>query len=237
MNGHSTTAAALASRPSPRPGTNVRFLADGGIQRRLLLLLVMIWAIVISHSAARPAPGAEPIAKTTTRPQTVARSLPATVATHNIPRNAAPELQVATWVDQTGPTSPPQLRGKVRLVVFWGVHCQPCLRKIPRLQQLASRHSKSDLVIVGLHNAQISPDRLQKFVRERKLNYLVAIDRRAASRYSFGMTTDAYHVQAIPQAAVVDRDGSLNYVGNFDEALASAEALLSGAAEDPGASR
>jgi peroxiredoxin len=195
--------------------------------QRVFLLLVLLWALMCGLSAGR-VQAQEPAAGT--QPQETSAVALATPR-GNFARVArpAPELQVSAWVDQSGPVTPPRLDGKVQLVVFWGVNCPACVQKIPQVRKAAGRHANSDLVVIGLHNSQISADRVARFARDRQLNYPIAIDRSGRNRYSFGATTTAYQVQAIPHAAVIDRDGSLKYVGDFDDALKAAEQLLKAA--------
>lgn len=161
------------------------------IGHRLFLMLVLVWAIMVSLSAGVQAQtGASP--SETAKPATTkatAVALPLSDVAHLARRETAPELQVAAWVDQSGPVTAPVLSGKIQLVVFWGVNCPACVRKIPKVREVAKRYNDSDLVVIGLHNAHISPQRVAKFVRDRGLNYPIAVDRSAKKRASWGMTT------------------------------------------------
>lgn len=196
--------------------------------QRLFLLLVLLWALMCGLSAGGRVHADDP-APRQDQQKTSAVALATPPGSFARPKRVAPELQVSAWVDQTGPVTPPRLDGKVQLVVFWGVNCPACVQKIPQVRKAANRYAKSDLVVIGLHNAQISADRVARFARDRQLNYPIAIDRSGRNRYSFGATTTAYEVQAIPHAAVIDRDGTLKYVGDFDDALKAAEQLLKAA--------
>jgi peroxiredoxin len=197
--------------------------------QRLFFLLVLLWALMFGLSWGVATHADEPAASPEPR-QTSAVALVTSPSTHARLKRPAPELQVSAWVDQSGPVTPPSREGKVQLVVFWGVNCPACVQKIPQVRKAATRCAGTDLVVIGLHNAQISPDRVVRFARDRELNYPIAIDRSGKNRYSFGATSAAYDVQAIPHAAVIDRDGSLKYVGDFDDALKAAEQLLKGVA-------
>jgi peroxiredoxin len=217
------TRRSVATRLQHLPGASASSSANatGALSRRhrIFLLLVIVWAIVVSHSGLR-------ISRADDSPSRTAIALPPARFSRPLSKARAPELQVVAWFDQKGATTPPELKGKVQLVVFWGVNCPACIKKLPEVRSAASRHAGSDLVVIGLHNAQMSAERLQKFAQARDLDYPLAIDRSADSRYSFGMTTEAYQVRAIPHAAVVDRDGSLRFVGSFEQALQTAESLL-----------
>ena len=191
-------------------------------------MLVLAWAVAVSLSGGARAQTGTAASQTVKKnaPRATAVELPPPRTTHFSRRETAPELRVSAWVDQTGPATAPQLQGKVQLVVFWGVNCPACVKKIPKVRAVAQQYQDSELVVIGLHNAYITPAQVTKFARSRGLNYPIAIDRTANKRSSWGMTTDAYRVRAIPHAAVVDRDGSLKYVGKFETALQQAEALL-----------
>lgn len=230
---HFVASAPLVQRPVQdhlaRSARDSHSPTGGSLGHRLFFLLVLLWAMIValsaggtSHAADMPAPEAP----TSTPVELSPTALPDSGAAHRSRRQIAPELQVAAWIDPTGPVTPPRLRGKVQLVVFWGVNCRACVQKIPKVRQAAARYADTDLVVIGLHNAQISPSRAVKFARDRRLNYPIAIDRTAKNRYSFGMTSDAYQVPAIPHAAVIGRDGTLQFVGQFEQALQKAEALL-----------
>ena len=58
------------------------------------------------------------------------------------------------------------------------------------------------------------------------LEYVLAIDREPTESGWFGATMQAYGVQGIPAAAVIDRAGKLVYLGQFGEALTKAAGLL-----------
>jgi thiol-disulfide isomerase/thioredoxin len=136
------------------------------------------------------------------------------------PGTPAPALDGVTWL--TGDA--PALKGKVLLVDFWGLGCGPCLAELPAVQVAAQKHAAAGLVVVGLHDAHGKTDKVAAYGHEHGLTFPLAIDK--AADKSFGATFQAYGVRAVPNAAVVDREGNVVFVGRFPEALAKAEKLL-----------
>ncbi|WP_422924781.1 sigma-70 family RNA polymerase sigma factor [Singulisphaera sp. PoT] len=138
----------------------------------------------------------------------------------------APAIAPASWLDARGETKPLELAGKVVLIDFWGVGCGPCVAQVPRVREAFDYFRDKGLVFLGLHDSSGTPDAVAKFAREHKIEYPLAIDRASADDVSFGATFEAFGVNSIPSAAVLDRQGNVAFVGTFEEALKSAAKLL-----------
>jgi thiol-disulfide isomerase/thioredoxin len=65
-----------------------------------------------------------------------------------------------------------ELQGKAILLIFFGYRCPPCLREIPRLNSLISKHN-NDLEIVALEVQGLEADELKSFVKEHNIKYKV----------------------------------------------------------------
>ncbi len=108
-----------------------------------------------------------------------------------------------------------ETRGSVVLLDFWGAWCSPCVRNMPRLQDLYDRHAEERLVVV-----LVSTDVLEQ----------TSIDFLAANGYTdftslwepggkagspitqlFGVATRDV---GIPRTFVLDRQGVIRYVGH-----------------------
>jgi peroxiredoxin len=82
--------------------------------------------------------------------------------------------------------------------------------------------------VIGLHDRSGSVEKVAAFAREHGLTFPLAIDQPSSTEPNdwFGATFQAYGIVAIPNAAVVDREGHVAYVGHFPKALQKAEELL-----------
>jgi thiol-disulfide isomerase/thioredoxin len=92
-------------------------------------------------------------------------------------------------------------KGKVVIVNFWATWCGPCKIEIPDFVKLYSEYKDKGLVIVGI-SIDDSPEQLQSFMSEYKMNYPV-----------LQMTPDVESAwgpfYGYPTSFVVARDGSI----------------------------
>ena len=92
-------------------------------------------------------------------------------------------------------------KGKVVIVNFWATWCGPCKIEIPDFVKLYSEYKDKGLVIVGI-SIDDSPEQLQSFMQELKMNYPV-----------LQMTPDVESAwgpfYGYPTSFVVARDGSI----------------------------
>ena len=92
-------------------------------------------------------------------------------------------------------------KGKVVIVNFWATWCGPCKVEIPDFVKLYAEYKDKGLVIVGI-SVDDSPEQLQAFMKEYKMNYPV-----------LQMTPDVESAwgpfYGYPTSFVVARDGSI----------------------------
>jgi thiol-disulfide isomerase/thioredoxin len=91
-----------------------------------------------------------------------------------------PSFDGATgWLNST-PLTTTGLRGKVVLVNFWTYTCINWLRQLPHVRAWAAAYSGLGLVVVGVHTPEFGferdADNVRRAVRERMIDYPVAID-------------------------------------------------------------
>ena len=113
--------------------------------------------------------------------------------------------------------SPESLAGKVVLVDEWGVHCPPCRRLLPVMQEYYQAFKHKPFVIVGSHRQQADKESIKALVDQNKVTFPV---------YSgFGLTSgEPDNGGAIPFIYVVDRLGEVVYSGR--DARAAIEAAI-----------
>src|SRR5258708_1068023 len=63
-------------------------------------------------------------------------------------------------------------KGKVVLLNFWATWCGPCKVEIPAFVELYDRYKDKGFVVVGV-SVDDSPEQLQAFMREYRMNYPV----------------------------------------------------------------
>ncbi|MFH1304084.1 MAG: TlpA disulfide reductase family protein, partial [Planctomycetota bacterium] len=138
----------------------------------------------------------------------------------------APELKPAKWLTVKGESPPPDLKGKVVLIEFWGTRCGPCLAKLPEVRTVARFYADHPFVLIGMHDSYASVSELQKFAEKEEIEYQLAIDKPSTEKGWFGQTMREFGVRGIPKAAVIDQQGNVAFVGYFEEALRTVDRLL-----------
>jgi len=92
-------------------------------------------------------------------------------------------------------------KGKVVIVNFWATWCGPCKVEIPDFVKLYAEYKDKGLVIVGI-SVDDSPEQLQSFMREYKMNYPV-LQMRPEVEDAWGP------FYGYPTSFIVARDGSI----------------------------
>ncbi|HMC88749.1 MAG TPA: sigma-70 family RNA polymerase sigma factor [Gemmataceae bacterium] len=149
------------------------------------------------------------------------------------PGQEAPPIRPATWLNKEGKIDPPDLKGKVVLLYFWDKESIVTIRELQIHQDFAQRLAKKGVVLAGLHKQGVPDEELQSLVQRvnkspSSLPDLLAIDRPAAGADPewLGATFEAYGVHGIPNAALIDRQNRIVYVGGFEKALQKAAVLV-----------
>jgi thiol-disulfide isomerase/thioredoxin len=113
-------------------------------------------------------------------------------------------------------------KGKVVIVNFWATWCGPCKVEIPDFVKLYADYKDKGLVIVGI-SIDDSPEQLQSFMREFKMNYPV-VQMRPEVEDAWGP------FYGYPTSFVVARDGSIctKHLGpaSYDQFASEIKALL-----------
>lgn len=146
----------------------------------------------------------------------------------------------AAWLNGT-PLKPEELRGKVVLLDFWAVWCGPCIATFPHLREWNDKYADKGLVIIGVtRHYQYGWDAEAKrpkreedlsesaenaatleFLKHHELKHRIAV-------MPDGDLSAKYLVSGIPQAVLIDRDGSIRLirVGSGEANAAQLEAMI-----------
>jgi len=116
----------------------------------------------------------------------------------------APDVDAKEWINASGPVSLDQFKDKVVVVEFWATWCPPCRDAIPHLVKLYDKDKDKGLVVIGLTNEKRKSAKIDKFVKEMKMKYIVGTGSTSGKKYG---------VSGIPSAFVVV-DGKIIWQGH-----------------------
>ena len=114
----------------------------------------------------------------------------------------------------------------VVMLDFWATWCPPCVRELPILAEVAAAYKDKGVVFCAV-NEQEKPEKIRDFLKEKKLEFTVALD-------SQGAVGNAYHADAIPLLVLIDKKGVVQSVHlGFDPGIKATltkelDALLAG---------
>ncbi|MEM7228221.1 MAG: TlpA disulfide reductase family protein [Planctomycetota bacterium] len=130
-------------------------------------------------------------------------------AVRSMEGKVAPELQTQWWRDDSATMK--DMRGDIVVLDFWGTWCGPCVRALPKNEELYAKYRDQGVHFVGVATVRGS-SRVTPLADKNKLTYPLAIDDR-------DLTAMAYNVKFYPTYAIVDREGIIQAVGLNPEYL------------------
>ena len=112
--------------------------------------------------------------------------------------------------------------GKVVILNFWATWCVPCLKEIPELIALQSRHANNGLQIIGI--ALQKPEEIIGYVEDLQMNYQILADELPVIKVAedYGNI-----IGALPYTAIIDRQGMVVFVKPVTVTGAEVEAVIS----------
>jgi thiol-disulfide isomerase/thioredoxin len=102
-------------------------------------------------------------------------------------------------------------RGRLVVLSFWATWCPPCLKELPRLEELHRAHGQQGLEIVAVNFGETSRT-VRKFLRaNRVLTLRVTLDPGKAVAQQYG-------VRGIPATVLLDWNGNVRWATTgYDE--------------------
>ena len=100
-----------------------------------------------------------------------------------------------------------KLQGKRGAVlVFFATWCEPCMEEVPHVKALVEATRNEKVLVYGI-NVDQAEQVIQRFVKAKKINYRVLLDKGAK-------VTRQYGVVGIPWIVGVDAGGTIRFVGH-----------------------
>ncbi len=128
--------------------------------------------------------------------------------------DAAPALEIATWI-KGDPVDLAKGRNKnIYVVEFWATWCPPCIMSIPHLTQIQKRYQDKNVVVVAISDEP--PSLVTQFVHKQgdKMGFTVACDKEQKTHGSYMYAAGQ---MSIPTTFIVDRKGKIAWIGSpFD---------------------
>lgn len=153
----------------------------------------------------------------------------------------APGLEGDAWVNSE-PLTLAGLRGKVIVLDFWMTWCGPCRASFPRMEAFAKKHADKGVVLIdvtenqgyvlnkegkqlrGEKDAKLTWDEeiplIRQFVKDFGITVPVSIGRvptDTKEKYPSARMLHDYGVPFYPSVAVIDRKGTVRYIGDSEE--------------------
>lgn len=116
---------------------------------------------------------------------------------------SAPKTTLREWVTENPPGAT-DLAGGVWVVEFWATWCKPCVGQVEHLIELTDTYWPKGVEFVSLSQDK-STEMVRKFVRDKGINYHVAID---------NGTADWFGVLGYPTVFVINHLGKVAWKGS-----------------------
>ncbi len=138
----------------------------------------------------------------------------------------APALHIETWIRGDAVDLAAAKGKKICVVEFWATWCPPCRASIPHLTELQKQYADKNVVVIGISDE--AAGKVRPFVDRMgdKMAYTVGTN---PGRQTHKDYMEAFGVNGIPHAFVVDKDGTIVWHGHPMAGLDTAlEELVAG---------
>jgi thiol-disulfide isomerase/thioredoxin len=123
----------------------------------------------------------------------------------------APPLNIENWVKGGAVDLAAGKGKKIYVIEFWATWCGPCRESIPHLTEMQKKFADKGVVFVGVSDEAMGA--VKPFVEKMGTNmeYVVAVDK---TRKTSAAYLEAFGVDGIPHAFVVDKSGAIAWQGH-----------------------
>ncbi|MFD0893568.1 redoxin family protein [Luteolibacter ambystomatis] len=125
----------------------------------------------------------------------------------------APKIQVSAWAQ--GDEVKEFEGDKVYIVEFWATWCGPCVASIPHINDIQKKYKDKGLVVIG-QNLGEDKKTVTDFIKQMggKMGYRVTVDDKSDGGWMGKHWLTAAGQNGIPCAFVVNKKGSIAYIGH-----------------------
>lgn len=130
------------------------------------------------------------------------------------PATAKDELWKAMGIQKIGPVNPPDFyledtsgmyyslesfRGKIVVLNFWAIRCDPCKEEMPYLEKLHEKLKGKGLAVVAIDDYE-SMEEVMDFLETYPYSFKILVDEE-------GFVSEEYKVFLIPTTIIINREG------------------------------
>jgi thiol-disulfide isomerase/thioredoxin len=138
---------------------------------RLYCLVLSLSIVLLGCQKEIQAPSAKDATKEKPAAQTTEPAADADVPQTADAKGDSPTLKIALLSGE--PYDLATRRGRWVVLNFWATWCAPCLKEMPELDAYDGK--RDDLEVIGLAYEEITPEDMRAFLKDRPVNYPVAI--------------------------------------------------------------
>lgn len=148
-------------------------------------------------------------------------------------KRLAPDWHISKWFNSTSqePLSISDFRGQVVCLLFFQMMCHGCIeRALPQMKKVQALFEKAPLKVIAIHSVfeaheQMSVEKLEVFLREEAISFLVGVDQLPKEGEFLPQTMNAYGLDGTPALLLIDHNGYLRrrVIGYHDDMLLGAD--------------